>query len=258
MKTIMQRDLASLRGTAVLRWATTAQIHALFFAAVSFEMARRRLRALRKAGYIQTRQVHQMAQSLHALTAEGRRLLIRHGWEGEIRAERELPKHLDHLIGINDIRVAVELGVKRMGWELSFFYAHWELEAGGWPHKIIPDAVCEVTGGDQSETVIFEYDRGTEGRRVILKDKLIPYAQGLQGIPFSRVIFATETEARAEQLAKLVKQDKRDLRFVFTCKHAITPESISEYFTALPVAPGVVASQRATTHNSIHKTNINL
>jgi hypothetical protein len=142
---LMPRDLEALRKLAAARWLTTEQLHALFFGALSSEMVRRRLRLLRKTGYLQTRQDHRMAQSLHALTAEGRRLVMAHGWEGKIKPERTLPKHLEHLLGVNHIRVAVELGAKAAGWQLSFFTGNWKRAAGRIRRSPMPRANSSLT-----------------------------------------------------------------------------------------------------------------
>lgn len=238
------RDLEILGKLAAARWLTTKQIHTLFFATRSPEMVRRRLRLLRKAGYLQTRQDDWMAQGLHALTATGRRLVTAHGWEGRIKPEHKLPKHLHHLLGVNQIRVAVERGAAESGWQLGFFFAHWELEANGWPHKTIPDAVCEMIIDGQAQTILFEYDRGTEGMGMIRKGKLEPYSRGLAGIPFSQVIFVTETTVRAQQMARLARASETNMRFVFLRCDELTPLHLANYFTDQPVASPIVSALR--------------
>src|SRR5436853_547170 len=82
------------------------------------------------------------------------------------RLPRRPPKQLAHLAGINDIRIAAELAG-----HLSYFFACWELPAFDWPHPIIPDAVCALSG----RTFAIEYDRGMEGVRFFAETKITRY-----------------------------------------------------------------------------------
>jgi hypothetical protein len=169
--------------------------------------------------------------------------VMAHGWEGKIKPERTLPKHLEHLLGVNHIRVAVELGAKAAGWQLSFFFAHWELEAGGWPHQAIPDAACELIIDGQAEMILFEFDRCTEGKQVI-KGKLEPYSRGLTGVPFSQVVFVAETAARVKQLARIARESGMSARFAFISRDDLTPLNLLQYFAPPPVASPVAPAQR--------------
>lgn len=175
---------------AVSRWLTTHQIARLCFAGLSAEMARRRIRLLREAGYIRSVQSNAMAEAIHTLGPRGRELL---GKERDaIGSERALPKNLSHLLGVNDLRIAVERSAHTSGITVDFFFACWELQAHGWKFPLIPDATCRVQRGVESATAMFEYDRGEE-RPSYLQAKFACYRDGFPGFPFSRVVVVTET-----------------------------------------------------------------
>ena len=139
------RDKAILRKVERCKWLTTSQIQRQFFPGVSLDPVRKRLRKLAEAKYLQSYQQHQMSELLHG--------------------QGKPPKQIEHLVAINDIRIAAEKG------QVAFFYACWELPAFGWEYPVIPDAVCGI-----GETVhLVEYDRGTEGHEQLQK-KFAQYA----------------------------------------------------------------------------------
>src|SRR5437868_2263092 len=126
------RDQQILRKLERCKWLTTSQIQRVFFSTSSLDPVRKRLRKLAKAKRLQSYQRHQMAEMLHGI---GRP-----------------PKQIEHLVGINDIRLASEAeGV-------TFFYGHWELPAFGWDYPVVPDAICKMQG----TLYLMEYDTGTE------------------------------------------------------------------------------------------------
>lgn len=203
---VTERDQKLLAQLAAARWLTTQQVKALCFPGVAMEMARRRLRLLASAGFVHSWRVNRMAEALHSLGASGRRLLIARGWAEEIRLERKPPKNLEHFLGINDIRVAVEQGARSEGVELGFFFAYWELLQQGWTFSVIPDAACQFACRGRERTLLFEYDRGEEAPGYIIRTKFRPYGQGLDGFPFSQVLVVVETERRLVQLRRYTEQ----------------------------------------------------
>jgi hypothetical protein len=203
---VTQRDQKLLAQLAAARWLTTQQVKALCFPEVTVEMARRRIRLLARDGFVHTWRVNRMAEALHSLGAGGRRLLLASGWAEEIRLERKPPKNLEHFLGINDIRVAVERSARAEHMALEFYFAYWELLQQGWEYRIIPDAVCQFVLRGRDLTALFEYDRGEESPEYVIRTKFKPYAQGLDGFLFSRVIVVVETERRLAQLRKYTEQ----------------------------------------------------
>jgi len=184
---------------AAARWLNTHQIAALCFPGLTAEMARRRIRLLREARYIRSVRTNAMTEAMHALGPLGRELLTQERAQ-RTRPERVLPRNLAHLVGVNDIRVAVERTAAAQGITLAFFFAAWELQAHGWKLPLIPDAACRVEHGSRSATALFEYDRGEERPSYLFQTKFARIRNGLPGFPFSRVIVVAETAALQERL----------------------------------------------------------
>ena len=218
---VMERDERMLAKLGAARWLTTRQVSLLSYSGVSLEMARRRLRVLRQAGYLFTCQANQMAASLHTLGPAGRQLLCRHGYPDLLRLERRPPKNLEHFLGINDIRIAVERNAVRENLVLSFFFACWELQQQGWEYALIPDGMCQLTWQGSEALLLFEFDRAHESPGYFARTKFQPYAQGLPGLPITRVIVVTETLARLRQLQKYCAQVADTKQFVFLVQEAL-------------------------------------
>src|SRR5439155_5120408 len=208
------RDRKLLAKLAAARWLSTRQVAALLFSNVSLEMARRRLRLLCENRYVFSYQHNQMAEALHRLDAKGREFLKERGWEYAVKLERMPPKNLEHFLGINDIRVAVERSARSDGMTIGFFYACWELQQRGWAYALIPDAACHIERQGSSATVLFEYDRGQESPEYVARTKFVPYARGLDGFPVSLVATVSETPERSEQLRANVCRDGDAEKFV--------------------------------------------
>jgi hypothetical protein len=209
------RDAKVLTTGAAARWVTTAQMHAMCFPEVSIEVARRRLRLLRKDGYLFSYRASRMAETLHSLGPRGKEALIKRGWQSAIRLERKPPKNLEHFLGINDIRVAVERSARREGIKVEFFFAYWELLQRGWALPLIPDAVCQFARDGKELTVLFEYDRGEESPGYLIRTKFKPYGRGLDGFPFSKVVVVIETRQRLGQLREYAVRHVDVSKFIF-------------------------------------------
>jgi len=169
---LTDRDRDILQKLERYKWLTTSQIQRLFFPGVSLDPVRKRLRKLAAAKCLRSYQRHQMAEMLHGLGKP--------------------PKQIEHLIGINDIRLAAAKD------NPSFFYAYWELPAFGWDYPIVPDAVSRVDG----KLYLVEYDTGTE-TLAQLEAKFRNYdcfdfAYGL--------LLAAETEKRLQKLAAIASR----------------------------------------------------
>jgi len=166
------RDKEIVRKLQRCKWLTTSQIQRLFFPGVSLDPVRKRMRKLADAKYLQSRQRHHMSEMLHGLGKP--------------------PKQIEHLIGVNDIRLAAEKDGP------DFFYGYWELPGFGWDYPIVPDAVCKV--GDT--VYLVEYDTGTE-TVAQLQTKFARY----DCFDFTYVLFlCAETEKRLLKLKALASQ----------------------------------------------------
>ena len=188
------RCLEILKLLQAARWLTTGQIHRRFFAAASVSATSKRLRKLAADGYLAKCQPNRMQEALFRLGTESKRHLERSG-ASEIVLQRQPPKQLEHFLGINDIRIAAELGLP-----VSYFFACWELPGIGWKQPIIPDAVFGV----DARTFAVEFDRGQENLRFFLRTKLTWYWRGLDGFPLYRVLIVTDRRARLESLARAI------------------------------------------------------
>jgi hypothetical protein len=184
-------DLLRLLRTA--RWLSTSQIRRRFFPAATLDAARKRLRKLAAKQYITAVRKERLGELLFALGNEGKRLLERESAES-VALERKPPAQIEHLLGINDLRIAAELAEN-----VAYFFAAWELPALGWKQDVIPDAILEF----RKSTVAVEFDRGSEGIRVFQK-KIAVYSRGFDGFPISAVLVVTERPTRMEALARSI------------------------------------------------------
>jgi len=205
-----------LRLLPAARWLTTGQIHRRFFPNATADAARKRLRKLGAAGYITVRRRDRMSQALFTLGREGRRALERQGVD-QIALERTPPKQLEHFIGINDLRLALEVFP-----DLSYFFACWELPAIGWRHPLIPDAMF----GIGQQTFAAEFDRGQESIQFFLKTKMQTYSRGLVGVPLAGLLIIADSDSRMRSLMKAVPACA--LRVLFATIGRISKEGVQK------------------------------
>jgi Replication-relaxation len=208
---LSERDLRVVAKCAVSKWLATGQLARLYFPNVTPDAVRKSLRRLVEAGYLVVHREHQMAEALHGLGPKGKALLDAKGVPAEVT--RKPPRQIEHLVGINDLRVAVEVKPA----QVAYFFACWELQALGWVHPVIPDAVVGLKLPDR-RTFLMEYDRATETLPTLI-GKLRGYEQGLSGIPFRALLLVTDTAARLETLARHVRKEGF-LRKILGCVRA--------------------------------------
>ena len=194
-------DLLNLLRTA--RWLATGQIRRRFFPDATVQAARRRLRVLVRAGFLRKRQDNRMEEAIFAVGSAGKLALEREGSVG-IALETRPPKQRDHMAGINDLRIAVELTA-----QVGFFFGAWELPAAGWRHPIIPDAVFRL--GDH--TFAAEFDCGTEGVQFFVRTKVAAYRSGFAGLPLSAVVVVADCPSRMEALMRAITDHEGTFRF---------------------------------------------
>lgn len=129
---------------------------------------------------------------------KGKPLVEGKGVEGAVSAE--VPQQLEHLLGVNEIRIAVETSAT----QIAYFFAYWQLSDLGWSHAIIPDAVFAVrTPG--TRTFVVEYDRSTETLSKLLQ-KLRSYDRGLTGLHIEAVLIVTERTRHVELLSRELRR----------------------------------------------------
>jgi Replication-relaxation len=185
-------DLLRLLRTA--RWLSTSQVHRRFFPKATLDAARKRLRKLAAKRYVVGVRKERLGELLFTLGSAGKRALERES-AGPVTLERRPPLQIEHMLGINELRIAAELAEG-----VGYFFAAWELPALGWKQDVIPDAILEFRGG----TFALEFDRGGEGIRVF-QAKIAAYRRGFEGFPIAAVLVVTERLTRMEALARAIR-----------------------------------------------------
>ena len=135
---LTRRCMSLLRLLRAARWLTTTQIHRRYFGDVTIDACRKRLRKLARHDYLRAYRPNRMTEALFTLGTQGRRVLEQLDGDS-VQLERRLPKHLEHFVGINEVRIAAE---SMEG--LSFFFASWQMYKLRWAYPIVPDAVFPV------------------------------------------------------------------------------------------------------------------
>ncbi len=195
---LTDRDLRLLVKCAICRWLTTGQIQRLYFPKATLNAVQKRLRKLSDAGYLRSYREHPTAEAVHALGPKVKVLVEEKGVEVAVAAD--VPQQLEHLLGVNEIRIAVETGAV----QVAYFFAYWQLSDLGWRHAVIPDAVIAARTPER-RTFVVEYDRSTETLAKLLL-KLRSYDRGLTGFPIEAVLIVTERARRVELLCREMRR----------------------------------------------------
>lgn len=196
---LTERDLRLLVKCAFCRWLTTDQLKRLYFPEATLNAVQKRLRKLADAGYLRSYREHPTAESVHAVGPKGRPLVEEKGVE--LLVTSEVPRQVEHLLGVNEIRLAVEQGSV----PVAYFFAYWQLADLGWRYPVIPDAVFAVRAPER-RMFLAEYDRGTETLDKLF-EKVRRYAGGLEGFPFEAVVVVTEETRRLDLLAREMRRE---------------------------------------------------
>jgi hypothetical protein len=191
---LTDRDAKLLAKCAVCRWLATGQVRSLYFPEATLNAVQKRLRKLAEAGYLRSHREHPTAEAIHAVGPKGKPLLEEKGLA--VLPGGEVPRQIDHMLGVNDIRIAVESS----SLPVAFFFAYWELADAGWSYPAIPDAVFALRTPER-RTFLVEYDRGTETLEKVM-GKLNSYDKGFEGFPFEAVLVITERTRRLDVLAR--------------------------------------------------------
>ena len=200
---VTERDVQILVKCAVCRWLTTAQIQRLYFPETSLNAVQKRLRKLSDVGHLRSHREHPTAEAVHAVGPKGKPLVERTGVE--VALGGDIPKQLDHLVGINEIRIAVETG--RV--PVAYFFPYWQLASLGWTWQVIPDAVFACSTPER-RTFVVEYDRGTETQAKLLH-KLACYDKGFSGYAFEAVLLFVEGKRRFDLLSRAMRRGNLSL-----------------------------------------------
>jgi hypothetical protein len=197
------RDVRILCRLAVARWLTTVQIRRAYFPEATLNAVQKRLRKLSDAGYLRSHREHPTAEAVHAVGPKGKRLVEERGIA--VALGEEVPRQLEHLLGVNQIRIAIETSAEQVAW----CFAYWELANLGWKCPVIPDLVFAVRKPER-RTFVVEYDRGTETLGKLVR-KLQSYDLGIEGVTFEAVIFVTERDRQLEVLSRELRGESLEL-----------------------------------------------
>src|SRR3989442_15282033 len=192
---LTDRDVRMLAKCAICRWLTTAQLKQLYFPDATLNAVQKRLRKLSDAGYLRSHREHPTSEAVHAMGPKGKPLVEEKGIE--ITLTSDVPKQLDHMLGVNEVRIALETTGARVAW----FFAYWQLGDLRWTYPVIPDAIFALRDEAGRRTFLVEYDRSTETLEKLLQ-KLRWYDKGLEGFPFEAVLILTERTRRLDLLSR--------------------------------------------------------
>ncbi len=224
---LTDRDVRMLVKCAVCRWLTTAQIKRLYFPEVTLNAVQKRLRKLSDAAYLRSYREHPTAEAIHAVGPKGKPLVEEKGVE--VALAGEVPRQLEHMLGVNDVRIAVETNAARVAW----FFAYWQLADLGWSYGVIPDAVFAVRTPER-RTFLSEYDRGTETLEKLIR-KLRWYDRGLEGFPFEAVLVITQRARRLDLLSRELQRGNLSLTVLASGLEEINEGNLFESeFVELP------------------------
>src|SRR3989454_6207411 len=225
---LTERDVRILVKCAVSRWLTTAQIQHLYFPEATLNAVQKRLRKLSDAGYMRSHREHPTSEAIHAVGPKGKPLVDEKGIE--VAFTGEVPRQLEHLLGINQVRIAVETTGARVAW----FFAYWQLGDLGWTYPVIPDAIFAIRGEAGRRTFLVEYDRSTETLENLLQ-KLRWYDKGLAGFPFEAVLILTERTRRLDLLSRELRRKPLSLAVLASTMEEIIEVGFFEMaFVELP------------------------
>lgn len=124
----------------------------------------------------------------------------------EVAAGGDVPGQVEHLLGVNELRLGVEQGPAAV----AYCFAYWQLADLGWRHPVIPDMVFAVRNPER-RTFVAEYDRGTETLDKLF-EKVRRYGAGLEGFPFEAVLVVTEETRRFDLIARAMRSNQIAVR----------------------------------------------
>ncbi len=181
---LKERDLWIMEALAKMRFLKTTQLAKLFFGDSKWS-ANKRLRQLFDAGLIKVWMRSLSEENIYSITLKGLRVLEAEGMELQITIPRGLDGNLDHLLAINQVRIALGLGLPKVDGEIIWWLSDWDLRSHG-KSRIIPDAIFKIRwGGKGEQAFVLELDNETKSPRKFLK-KILGYAslreRGIYGV----------------------------------------------------------------------------
>lgn len=215
-----ERDKKLVVKCGVCRWLTTTQIGRLYFPSATTNAVQKRLRKLCEAGYLRTHREGLISEALHAPGPKAKTVFEEKGLT--YPGPSEIPRQIEHLAGVNDIRIAVEIGTV----PVAYFFAHWEIAGSGWMHPVIPDAVFGFRSPNRRNFAV-EFDRGTESLGV-LATKLRTYQEGLPGFALEAVVVVMDRDTRLKAVSREIQKRGLSLRVLLCALADLQTMSIAD------------------------------
>src|SRR5262249_48298144 len=165
-----------IEALAKTRFLTTSQLARLFFGS-SRSSANKRLRKLLALGLVRVWVRSLSEDNIYSLAMPGLSLLKKTQSDEDspnATAPRGLDGNIGHLLAINDVRIALAVGLEERGGELSWWRSDWDLRAHG-KSRVISDALFGIKwAGSQEQVFALEVDRNTKSPRKFLA-KILGY-----------------------------------------------------------------------------------
>ena len=169
---IQERDKWILHALAKMRFLTTTHLAHLYFGDRK-GMATKRLRKLFDAGLIRVWVRDLAKDNIYGLDRTGVRLLEDKDRNNHAYAVvRGLDGNLDHLLGINTVRVSLASGLPDVGGALISWRSDWEISRRT-SHRIVPDAEFTIQWeGLGRQSFRLEFDGNSRSVEGFLKKML--------------------------------------------------------------------------------------
>lgn len=209
----------------------------------SRETARDRLRKLHCAGLVRAHVRDLATDNLYTLTERGRALAVEHldADHGELVVVRTLPKQLDHLLGVNRVRVCLTVVSRGLSHDpLRAFVPDWELQAMRHAALVglVPDAIARLRDArGEDHFIAIEVDTGSENPSYVAK-KMVGYEQHiLAGLPIygaaiERVVLVAPGCRRLRSLARAFVASRVRIPVLFGDLATITPSSVLQGYAS--------------------------
>lgn len=169
-----------------MRFASTTQLARLGFGGSRWA-AVKRLRSLFDAGLIRVWVRDLAKENVYSLDRAGAGLLRNAGQtNGAVAVPRGLDGNLEHLLYINEVRLALALTLSQAGGELVSWRSDWELRTGS-RMRVVPDALFTVRWDEKSDTTFaLELENQTKSPHAFLR-KVLRYGVGRPGLALEGV-----------------------------------------------------------------------
>jgi hypothetical protein len=176
---LTERDRWLLEALAKMRFLETGHLARLGFNDSRWA-ANKRLRRLFDAGLVRVWLRSLAEENVYSLDRRGASVLrngaLAHDSESVCYVPRGLDGRLDHLLGINTVRIGLALTLPKAGGELAWWRSDWELRGHRGRSRLVPDALFGVSWRDrQAPAFALEVDNATRAPRELVR-KVLRYA----------------------------------------------------------------------------------